>query len=124
MEVAQIFSAHFSSFLTDNDSDGHHSDNSRLTSHPSISAIQTHCSAEEAFQFRSVCRPEVELILLSITGYEKIPRRTLRDGAAALAYPLPVLINKIIDSGSVPAAWKLAEICPIFKKDDPHDRSI
>ena len=31
--------------------------------------------------------------------------------------------NKIIDSGSVPAAWKLAEIYPTFKKDDPHDKS-
>ena len=72
--------------------------------------------------------PEVELILKSLdpkkaTGYDKIPPRTLRDGADALAYPLSVLINKIIDSGSVPAAWKLAEICPIFKKDDPHDKS-
>ena len=69
-----------------------------------------------------------ELILKSLdpkkaTGYDKIPPRTLRDGADALAYPLSVLINKIIDSGSVPAAWKLAEICPIFKKDDPHDKS-
>ena len=45
------------------------------------------------------------------------------DGADALAYPLSVLVNKIIDSGSVPAAWKPAEICPIFKKDAPHDKS-
>ena len=54
LEVAQIFNAHFSSFLKDNDSDGHYNDNSRFTCHPSISAIQTHCSAREAFQFRSV----------------------------------------------------------------------
>ena len=45
----------------------------------------------------------------------------MRDGADTLACPISVLINKIIDSGSVPAAWKLAEICPIFKKDNPHD---
>ena len=54
LEVAQIFNAHLSSFLKDNDSDGHYNDNSRFTSHPSITAIQTHCSAFEAFQFRSV----------------------------------------------------------------------
>ena len=117
LEVAQIFSAHFSSFLKHNDSDGHHDDNFRFTSYPSIFAIQTHCSAEEPFQFRSVCPPEVEHILTYI------PPRTLRDGADALAYPLSVLINKIIDSGSVPASWKLAEICPTFKKDDPYDKS-
>ena len=45
------------------------------------------------------------------------------DGADVLAYPLSVLVNKIIDSGSVPAAWKPAEICPIFKKDAPHVNS-
>ena len=45
------------------------------------------------------------------------------DGADVLAYPLSVLVNKIIDSGSVPAAWKPAEICPIFKKDAPHVKS-
>ena len=93
LEVAQIFSAHFSSFLKDNDSDGHHDDYFRFTSHPSIFAIQTHCSAEEAFQFRSVCPPEIEHILKSLdpkkaTGYDKILPRTLRDGADALAYPL------------------------------------
>ena len=44
----------------------------------------------------------------------------MRDGADALAYPLSVLISKIIDSGSVLAAWKLAEV---FKKDDPPDKS-
>ena len=49
LEVAQIFSAHFSSFSKDNDCDGNYNDNSRFNSHPSISAIQTHCSAREAF---------------------------------------------------------------------------
>ena len=47
----------------------------------------------------------------------------MRDCADTLAYPISVLFNKIIDSGSVPGAWKLAEIFPILKKDDPHDKS-
>ena len=46
--------------------------------------------------------PEVENILKSLdpkkaTGYDKISPRTLQDGADALAYPLSVLINKIVD---------------------------
>ena len=73
--------------------------------------------------------PEVEFILRSLdpkkaNGYDdKIPPRILRDGGDALAYSLSVLINKIIDSDSVPAAWKLVEICPIFKKDNPRNKS-
>ena len=82
-----MFSAHFSSFLKDNDSDGHHYGN--FKSHPSILAIHTPCSAEETFQFRSVSPPEVALILKSLdpkkaTGYDKIPPRSLRDGAESL----------------------------------------
>ena len=50
------------------------------------------------------------------TGYDKILPRTLRDGADALAYPLSVLIL-------CATAWKLAEICPVFKTDDPRDKS-
>ena len=46
-----LFTAHFSSFLKDNDNDGHHYGNYRFTSHPSILAIHTYCSAEETFQF-------------------------------------------------------------------------
>ena len=88
LEVAVIVSASFSSFLKDNDSDGHYNDNSRFTCHPSISAIQTHCSAREAF---------LSLDPKKATGYDKIPPRTVRDGADALAYPLSALINKIID---------------------------
>ena len=34
LEVAHIFSAHFSSILKDNDSNGHHNDNFRFISHP------------------------------------------------------------------------------------------
>ena len=69
---------------------------------PVLPVIHTHCSAEEIFQFRSVSPPEVELILKSLdsikaTGYDKIPPRPLRDGADALAHPLSVLTNKIID---------------------------
>ena len=40
------------------------------------------------------------------------------------AYPLSILLNKIIDSGKVPTEWKLAEICPVFKKNDAQDKAM
>ena len=33
------------------------------------------------------------------------------------------LSTRSLISDSVPAAWKLAEICPILKKDNPHNKS-
>ena len=32
-------------------------------------------------------------------------------------------LNTVIDNACVPAEWKLAEICPIFKRDDQFDKS-
>ena len=64
----------------------------------------------------------MELILKSLdlnkaTGYDQIPARVLRDGALVLAPRIARLINTII------AQWKLAEICPIFKRGDEFDKS-
>lgn len=33
------------------------------------------------------------------------------------------MINNIIDSACVPAEWKLAKFCPVFKKNDRFDKS-
>ena len=70
----------------------------------------------------------MELILQSLdpnkaTGYDQIHARVLRDGALVLAARIARLINTIIDNACVPAQWKLAEICPIFKRDDEFDKS-
>ena len=40
-----------------------------------------------------------------------------------MAAPIARLINTVIDNACVPAEWKLAEICPIFKRDDEFDKS-
>ena len=80
------------------------------------------------FEFYHVSMAETELILKSLdpnkaTGHDQIPARVLRDGASVLAAPIARLINTVIDHACVPAEWKLAEICPIFKTDDEFDKS-
>jgi len=58
------------------------------------------------------------------TGHDNIPPKALRTGATVFAYLLSVLFNKIIDSGKVPAKWKLAEICPVLKKNDAQGKAM
>ena len=82
----------------------------------------------EQFQFRHVTDAELSIILKSLDpnkamGHDHIPARALRDCASVLATPLTALINTIINSPCVPADWKLAEISPIFKRDDEFDKS-
>ncbi|KAL9976578.1 hypothetical protein ACROYT_G013899 [Oculina patagonica] len=71
---------------------------------------------------------ELEIILKPLdpskaTGHDHIPARDLRDCACTLAKPLSDLINSIIDSPCVPTDWKLADICPIFKRGDEFDKA-
>ena len=80
------------------------------------------------FEFDHVSVAETELILQSLdpnkaTGHDQIPARVLRDGASVLAAPIARLVNTVIDNACVPAEWKLAEICPIFKRDHEFDKS-
>ena len=36
--------------------------------------------------------------------------------ASAIAFPLSLLFNDSIDSGIIPKAWKVAFVCPVYKK--------
>ena len=82
----------------------------------------------DQFEFNDVSLPETELILKTLdlnkaTGHDQIPACVLQDGASVLAGPIARLINTVIDSACVPAEWKLAEICPMLKRDDEFDKS-
>ena len=99
-----------------------------ISVHPSIVAIRDERVMAAQFEFNDVSMAETELILKSLdpnkaTGHDQIPTCVLRDGASVLAGPIARLINTVIDNACVPAEWKLAEICPIFKRDDEFDKS-
>ena len=43
----------------------------------------------------------------------------LKELAKPLSFPLSDLFNFSLTSGKVPFIWKVANVTPIFKKDDP-----
>ena len=99
-----------------------------ISVHPSIVAIRDERVMAAQFEFNDVSMAETELILKSLdpnkaTGHDQIPTCVLRDGASVLAGPIARLINTVIDNACVPTEWKLAEICPMFKRDDEFDKS-
>ncbi len=49
-------------------------------------------------------------------GYDNIPMRVLRDGAAHLAKPYQKLMNMIYVTKTIPNQWKVARILPLHKK--------
>ena len=126
--VAQIFNNYFS--LIQNVGEEHDSGPNvvvDISVHTSIAAIRDECVVAAQLEFNHVSMAEIELIISlypnKAIGHDQIPARVLRDGASVLAAPIARLINTVIDNACVPAEWKVAEICPIFKRDDEFDKS-
>ncbi|CAM1307199.1 ARSA (predicted) [Pycnogonum litorale] len=49
-------------------------------------------------------------------GPDGIPPRILAKSAEQIAYPISILYQRSLDSGTTPAEWKKANVTPIFKK--------
>ena len=52
------------------------------------------------------------------TGPDSLPARILREFATEIAPILTVIFQQSLDTGIVPADWRLANISPIYKKGD------
>ena len=66
-------------------------------------------------------REEVEKKLKGIKvtgapGPDKVWSKVLHDMADLLAGPLTIIYNKLMEEGNVPDIWRLANVCPVFKK--------
>ena len=126
-EEAEIFNNYFS---FQNLGEEHDSDPCvavDISVHLSFAAIRDECVVAAQFEFNHVSMAETELILESLdpnkaTGHDQNPARVLRDGASGLTAPIARLINTVIDNACVPAEWKLAKICPTFKRADEFDK--
>lgn len=69
---------------------------------------------------------DVELHLKSLDadsamGPDNLHPRLLKECASELAYPLSILFNKSMASGTLPQSWKLSHVCPIYKKGSRSD---
>ncbi len=53
------------------------------------------------------------------TGPDGIGNRILKEAAVPLAQPLSNLLNYCLSLGSFPDIWKIANVIPLYKKDDP-----
>ena len=79
--------------------------------------------SNNTFTFSHVTMNDVLKELRSInirktTGCDLIPGKLIKEGADFLCKPIQSLINKCIDTCTFPNALKLADVVPIFKKND------
>ena len=59
----------------------------------------------------------------SAPGPDSIHPQVLREARHVLSTPLSILYRRSLDTGSVPHAWKLGRVVPIFKKGDRKEPS-
>ena len=74
----------------------------------------------------SILPTEIESTLSALktgkaAGPDSVNNIILKELAQPLSSPLSDLFNYSLARGKVPAAWKQANVTPIFKKDDPSD---
>jgi len=90
--------------------------------HPSVNFIKTHASRNcpEVFTFRPVSQDAIYRKLIGLktnksTGYDQIPAKLIKAGAAVIQTPLTVIMNNSIASHKFPDLLKHGEIVPVFK---------
>lgn len=106
--VVNAFASFFqSSFIK---SSNHNINKVSLTSFPTcISPV---------FSEDDVCKALKKLKSKPTAGFDSVPAYIVRDCAYAFAKPLCYLFNLALNTCSFPTVWKLAKICPVFKKGD------
>lgn len=131
-EVCNVFNEYFVNIAsdlseTDIDMNGSLSDIVQLyDSHPSIVKIrEVHGTfdATERFRFSNVTSENInkKLVALKVNkacGYDGKPPKLLKLGAPVLCLTLSPIINKCILENVFPSDYKIAQISPVFKKEN------
>ncbi len=93
------------------------------SNHESIVAIQNSHTFNIEFRFHKVSSDYVFKILSGLnankaTGFDEIPPKIAKLIAKEMAIPLTNMINTAIEQSVYPEDMKLADLCPLFKKND------
>src|SRR6478609_9443201 len=70
------------------------------------------------YDFYSVLK-DLCLIKTGAAGPDNLPPLLFKNLKQALAQPLAMLFNLILQFGEVPSLWKTAIVVPVFKKGSP-----
>ena len=94
--------------------------------HPSVIQIKEKAN-EDVFSFRHVLPWEAYRAILSVnqnkSTSDTFPTKALRSLAKEICIPLTDCINSAILNGKFPSELKMADVIPIFKKDDPFEKA-
>ena len=139
-EIANIFNDHFGSIVENLGLD-HWDDHSlsptkssdrieniikRYKNHPSIRKIKANFNSVCVFSFQPVCVDDIKTVIQDLKNNKSVGGKKTIQILKESEFTFETLtncINKSIETGYFPNSLKEANITPIFKKDDPLDKS-
>lgn len=94
-------------------------DNDRAS--PDVPPSTTSALRQIRFQPKIVRRLLSRVDTTKSPGLDGISGRILKECAGVLCYPAARLFQRSFDQGVFPSAWKVAKVCPVFKKGNRTD---
>ena len=96
--------------------------------HPSILLIQKHLKNHDVFSFKTVEIGDIEKEINNInpkkaTTSNSIPPKIFKKSSKVSVSVLHKLFNDSIEKSDFPQNLKLADITPVYKKNDPLDKT-
>ena len=135
--IAETFSDYFSStisrldipfnreILANTENEKNPLDKAILTykEHPSIQSIKSKYDESSKFSFREITEEEISNEILSLntakaSQQSDIPTNILRINVDLYSFYLQKILNKCLKKSVFPDAMKVAEVTPVFKKND------
>ena len=101
---------------------------SKYKFHPSILLIRKHLKSNDVFSFKTAETGDIEKEISNINPKntitsKSIPPKVLKKSAKVLAIVLHKLFNYSIEKSDFPQNLKLTDITPVYKKNDPLDKT-
>ena len=95
--------------------------------HPSVLKIRENMPKNKVFSFQETSIEDVvkklsDLDVSKASPVESLPPKVLKENCNIFAPKIMFDFNLSINSGNFPNSLKLADVTPVFKKDDKHDK--
>ena len=98
-----------------------------VTSHPSCQLITSNIQTPIHFDFKLVTQENIQALISKCiskkaTGIDGIPAIFFKSCCRTISKPLSKLINYSLSNSTFPNRLKLAQVIPVYKKNDPLDK--
>ena len=95
----------------------------KYKNHPSIRSLKRNCKGISYFSFQPISVDEVIKVVTNLKDRKAVGGTKILKECKSTFDIITACINKVIETGNFPDSIKMANVTPVFKKEDPLDKS-